>query len=77
MKKRAKIILSVCLVLLLALGIGGYVYVSDYYRADEQAAAAMAQDGDGMPTISAAEQISQTAEAIAAFAAAGSLLSPA
>ena len=45
MKKRAKIILSVCLVLLLTLGIGGYVYVSDCYRADEQAAAAMVQDG--------------------------------
>ena len=32
-----------------------------------------AQDGDGTPTISAAEQISQTSEAIAAFVAAGSL----
>ena len=38
MKKQAKIILSVCLVLLLTLGIGGYVYVSDCYGA---------QDGDG------------------------------
>lgn len=45
MKKRTKIILSVCLVLLLALGIGSYAYISDYYHADEQAAAAMAQDG--------------------------------
>lgn len=44
MKKRTKIILSVCLVLL-ALGIGCFAYVSDYYRADGQAAAAMAQDG--------------------------------
>ena len=34
-----------CLVPLLTLGIGGYVYVSDCYRADEQAAAAMVQDG--------------------------------
>lgn len=41
MKKRTKIILSVCLALLL-LGIGSYAYLSDYYRADETALAVMA-----------------------------------
>lgn len=42
MKKRARIILSVCLALLLVIGIGGYAYVSDYYHADEIALEAMA-----------------------------------
>lgn len=42
MKKRAKIILSVCLVFLFLLGIGSYAYVADYYRADEAAMAAIA-----------------------------------
>ena len=42
MKKRTKIILSVCLALLLVIGIGGYAYVSDYYHADEIALEAMA-----------------------------------
>ena len=55
MKKRTRIILSVCLVVLLAFGIGGYAYVIDYYHADETALEAMAyltdsvqaeQDGD-------------------------------
>ena len=55
MKKRTRIILSVCLVVLLVIGIGGYAYVSDYYHADETALEAMAyqtgsvqveQDGD-------------------------------
>ena len=55
MKKRTKSILSVCLALLLVIGIGGYAYVSDYYHADETALEAMAcqtdrvqaeQDGD-------------------------------
>lgn len=55
MKKRTKVILSVCLAILLIVGIGSYVYVSDYYPADETALAAMAyqstqvqieQDGD-------------------------------
>ena len=55
MKKRARIIPSVCLALLLVIGIGGYAYVSDYYHADETALEAMAcqtgsvqaeQDGD-------------------------------
>lgn len=41
MKKRTKIILAVCLALLV-IGIGGWVYVADYYHADEQAVAAMA-----------------------------------
>lgn len=55
MKKRTKLILSVCLVILLLVGIGGYAYVSDYYHADEIALTAMInqtnqlqieQDGD-------------------------------
>ena len=55
MKKRTRIILSVCLALLLVIGIGGYAYLSDYYHADETALEAMAyqtgrvqteQDGD-------------------------------
>lgn len=46
MKKRAKVILTVCLAFLLILGIGGYAYVSDYYRADEVAVAAMAYQAD-------------------------------
>lgn len=56
MKKRTKLILPMCLVILLLVGIGGYAYVSDYYHADETALAAMAyqtadqiqieQDGD-------------------------------
>ncbi len=44
MKKRTKIILSICLVLLLTVGIGGFAYVSDYCHADAQAAAAMTAD---------------------------------
>ena len=40
MKKRVSIVLSLCLAVLLLLGIGGYAYVSDYYRADEIAVAA-------------------------------------
>ncbi len=55
MKKRARIILSVCLTFLLVIGIGGYACMSDYYHADETALEAMAyqtgrvqteQDGD-------------------------------
>ena len=55
MKKRTRIILSVCLTVLFAFGVGGYAYVSDYYHADETALEAMAyltdsvqveQDGD-------------------------------
>ena len=55
MKKRTRIILSVCLAVLLVFGVGGYVYMSDYYRADEIALEAIAyqtasvrveQDGD-------------------------------
>ena len=42
MKKRARIILSVCLAVLFVFGIGGYAYVSDYYHADETALEAMA-----------------------------------
>ena len=55
MKKRTKVILSVCLTLFLIIGVGGYAYVSDYYPANETALAAMShqtvqmqieQDGD-------------------------------
>ena len=46
MKKRTRIILSVCLALLLIIGIGGYAYVSDYYHADETALDAMAYQTD-------------------------------
>ena len=55
MKKRTRIILSVCLAVLLVIGIGSYAYLSDYYHADETALEAMAyqtgsvqveQDGD-------------------------------
>ena len=55
MKKRIRIILSVCLAVLLVLGVGGYAYLPDYYHADETALEAMAcqtgsvqaeQDGD-------------------------------
>lgn len=46
MKKRIKIVLSVCLAMLLAVGIGSYAYVSDYYHADEQAMTAMALQTD-------------------------------
>ena len=42
MKKQTKVILAVCLAVLLLLGVGGYAYVADYYRADEAALAAMA-----------------------------------
>ena len=48
MKKRARIILSVCLSILLVIGIGGYAYVSDYYHADETALAAMAHQTDSV-----------------------------
>lgn len=41
MKKRTKIILSVCLTVLLIIGACGYAYVSDYCRADETALTAM------------------------------------
>lgn len=46
MKKQTKVILAVCLALLLLLGIGGYAYVADFYRADETALAAMAHQSD-------------------------------
>ena len=48
MKKRARIILSVCLAVLFVFGIGGYAYVSDYYHADEMAMAAMAYQTDSV-----------------------------
>lgn len=51
MKRRAKIILSFCLILLLAVGIGSYLYVSDYYHADEEAVAAMAAQTDRVHTV--------------------------
>ena len=48
MKKRTRIILSVCLAVLLLFGIGGYAYVSDYYHADETALEAMAYQTDSV-----------------------------
>ncbi len=48
MKKKAKIILLVCLALLLAVLAGGLVYVSDYYHADAQALSAMSAQTDGV-----------------------------
>lgn len=42
MKKRTKIILTICLALVLLLGIGSYAYIMDYYHADETALAVMA-----------------------------------
>ena len=50
MKKTTKTVLTVCLTVLLAIGIGGYVYVSDYYHADEIAMEAMAVKTDGVQT---------------------------
>ena len=41
-------VLTVCLTVLLAIGIGGYAYVSDYYHADEIAMEAMAVKTDGV-----------------------------
>ena len=48
MKKRIRIILSVCLAVLLVLGVGGYAYLSDYYHADEVALEAMAYQTDSV-----------------------------
>ncbi|MDD6232554.1 MAG: alpha/beta hydrolase [Frisingicoccus sp.] len=42
MKKKTKVILAVCLMVLLVIGIGAYAYVSDYYHADETAMEAIA-----------------------------------
>ena len=50
MKKRTRIILSVCLAVLVLFGIGGYAYVSDYYHADEIALEAMAYQTDSVQT---------------------------
>ena len=48
MKRRTRIILSVCLTVLFVFGVGGYAYVSDYYRADETALEAMAYQADSV-----------------------------
>ena len=48
MKKRTRIILSVCLAALLVFGVGGYAYVSDYCHADETALEAMAHLTDSV-----------------------------
>ena len=50
MKRRTRIILSVCLTVLFVLGVGGYAYVSDYYHADEIALEAMAYQTDSLQT---------------------------
>ena len=48
MKKGKKIIAAVVLALLAVLGIGGFVYVSDYYHADDDALKALNLQGDGL-----------------------------
>ena len=48
MKKRTRIILSVCLAVLLVIGGGSYAHVSDYYHADETALEAMASQADSV-----------------------------
>lgn len=48
MKKKAKIVVRICLAIVLVLGIGCGVYLSDYYRADDAAMAAMTDQGDGV-----------------------------
>ena len=54
------------LVLLLAAVIGCSIYLGDYYRAEAEALAlADGMEGDGVPAITAEEQIAITAEAIA------------
>ena len=50
MKRRTRIILSVCLAVFLVIGIGSYAYVSDYYHADETALEAMAYQTDSVQT---------------------------
>lgn len=50
MSRRIKRILGACLALLLAAAVGGYAYISDFYRADEQAAAAMAASSEAVHT---------------------------
>lgn len=51
MKKRTKIILAVCLLLVLSIGIAGYIYVSDYYRADETALEAITCQSDNVQVV--------------------------
>ena len=48
MKKRTRIVLSVCLAVLLMIGIGSYTYVSDYYHADETALEAVSYQTDSV-----------------------------
>lgn len=50
MRRRTRRALRVLLALLLALCVGGAVYLSDYYRADETAVAAMAAQSDAVYT---------------------------
>ena len=50
MKKRTRIILPVCLMILFVFGVDGYAYVSDYYHADETALEAMAYQTDSVQT---------------------------
>lgn len=46
MKKKQKIIIAVCLIVILILGGGCGLYLSDYYKADDTATAAMSYQGD-------------------------------
>lgn len=50
MKKRTRIVLALCLALLLVIGIGGWIYVSDYYRADDIAVSAMVEQTGAVHT---------------------------
>ncbi len=48
MKKRTKILLATLAVIILAVLIGGYAYLSDYYHANDLAVEAMAVQEDGV-----------------------------
>lgn len=49
MKKRPKILLATLAMVFLAVLIGGYAYLSDYYHANDLAIEAMAVQEDGVP----------------------------
>lgn len=48
MKKRTKILLATLAMVFLAVLIGGYAYLSDYYRVNDLAVEAMAVQADGV-----------------------------
>ena len=49
MKKQTKILLATLAMVILAVLIGGYAYLSDYYHANDLAIEAMAVQEDGVP----------------------------